>query len=138
MISWPSATIPMALVHNDSITIPDKIGPYDVAFEGLGIDTFVYTGAGLYIAWEYKDSLGPLSSTNVSLATAANTTLIGMFGQDSLHYNLSFVTQSDTSSLMPDTILYVVNLGLETRLCSPALKDSVAVLAVLCPWQICH
>ncbi|MBK9678533.1 MAG: T9SS type A sorting domain-containing protein [Saprospiraceae bacterium] len=130
VISWPSATIPMALVHNDSITIPDKIGPYDVAFEGLGIDTFVYTGAGLYIAWEYKDSLGPLSSTNVSLATAANTTLIGMFGQDSLHYNLSFVTQSDTSSLIPDTILHVVNLRPETRLCSPALKDSVAVLAV--------
>lgn len=130
IISWVNAITPMELVHDDSIAIPDTIGPYNILFEGPVIDTFVYTGQGVYVAWEYEQALGPLSSPNTSLATIAHSVLKGSYGQDSLRYILSFITRSDTSALALDTILNASDYRPETRLCSPSLKDSVEVLAV--------
>jgi len=130
VISWTNATNPMSLVHDDSIAVPDTIGPYDIPFKGMNLDTFVYTGQGVYVAWEYEYMTGPLSSPNTSLATLANSVLKGSFGQDSLRTILSFITRSDTSALALDTVLNANDYRPETRLCSPSLKDSVEVLAV--------
>ncbi len=130
VISWENAITPMALVHDDSIQIPDTIGPYDIPFKGLVIDTFKYSGKGLYIAWEYQDSLDAISSPNTSLATLTNSLVKGSYGQDSIRNILSFITRSDTSATELDSVLSATNYRPETRLCSPSLKDSVEVLAV--------
>lgn len=131
IISWASAISPMVLVHHDSICIPDNIGPYYVPFEGgMDIDTFVYSGEGVYVAWEYKDSLGMLSSLNSSLTTTAHTSLKGSMGQDSITYTLSFITPGDSSAIGPDSILNATKYRPETRLCSPSLHDSVEVVTV--------
>jgi len=130
IISWANVINPMSLVHDDSIAIPDTIGPYNIPFEGMTIDTFVYSGQAVYVAWEYEQAMGPLSAPNTSLATLANSMLKGSFGQDSIRYILSFVTRSDTSATTLDTVLNANDYRPETRLCSPSLKDSVEVLAV--------
>lgn len=130
IISWDNAINPMSLVHDDSIAIPDTIGPYQILFEGLVIDTFVYTGQAVYVAWEYERPIGTLSTPNTSLATLANSMLKGSFGQDSIRYILSFITRSDTTATALDTVLNATDYRPETRLCSPSLKDSVEVLAV--------
>lgn len=130
VISWQSAIAPMKLVHKDSIIIPDTYGPYNIPFKGVNIDTFVYNGAGIYVAWENKDSIGPLSSQNISLTNDANSIIKGMNGQDSIRYNLSFISRSDTSLTMLDSILGDNDQRPETRLCSNALRDSVAVVSV--------
>lgn len=130
IISWNNATSPMTLVHNDSISIPDTTGPYYVPFKGAGIVDFLYSGNGIYVAWEYQRAVGALSSRNSSLTTASNSSLKGSYGQDSIKYILSFISRGDSSVSSLDTILNVSDLRPETRLCSPALKDSVEVLAV--------
>ncbi|MDZ4708753.1 MAG: fibronectin type III domain-containing protein, partial [Saprospiraceae bacterium] len=129
-ISWTNAISPMVLVHQDSICIPDTIGPYYVPFEGMGISTFIYSGEGVYVAWEYQDSFGILSTLNSSLTTTAQTSLKGSMGQDSITYILSFATQGDSSATGLDSILTAIKHRPETRLCSPSLKDSVEVVTV--------
>ncbi len=130
VISWTNATTPMSLVHNDSIVIPDTIGPYTVPFKGASIDTFVYSGNGVYVAWEYQDSAGLLSSPNTTLTTTAKSVLIGSYGQDSIRYILSFISLGDSTAIGLDSILNVTRFRPETRLCSSSLRDSVEVLAV--------
>ncbi|MEP7321788.1 MAG: fibronectin type III domain-containing protein [Saprospiraceae bacterium] len=130
IIFWASAINTMTLVHDDSIIIPDIIGPYDISFKGADIDTFVYSGGGVYVAWEYKDSLDTLSSPNISLTTKANTLIKGSMGQDSIRYLLSFITRSDTSATALDSILGVNEHRPETRFCSSSLRDSVEILSV--------
>ena len=120
----------MQLVHDDSICIPDQLGPYLVPFKGTTIDTFVYTGGGIYVAWEYKDSLGVLSTFNSTLSTKANTVLKGSMGQDSIVYLMSFVTPGDSSAAGLDTILNAIPFRPETRLCASSLRDSVEILSV--------
>ncbi|MBK6478774.1 MAG: fibronectin type III domain-containing protein [Saprospiraceae bacterium] len=129
VISWQHAINGMMLVHNDSICIPDTIGPYFTNFK-LGSDTLSYAGDGLYVAWEYQMPVGTLSSRNSSLSTAANTVLKGSLGQDSINYILSFISSGDSSSMELDTVLASIALRPETKFCSPNLVDSVEILAV--------
>ncbi|MBK8779309.1 MAG: hypothetical protein IPO25_18595 [Saprospiraceae bacterium] len=130
MISWTAATGPMQLVHNDSIVIPGIIGPYIIPFEGMPVDTFVYSGNGLYVAWEYVDSFDNLTVPNISLSTMANSMIKGINGQDSVLKYISFVTRADTAAMGLDLILRATNQRPETRFCSPSFKDNVEVLAV--------
>jgi hypothetical protein len=130
VISWSSAIAGMKIVHKDSIWIPDTSGAYYTPFKGTGIDTFVYSGSGIYVAWEYQDSLGTLSSQNIALANDANSVVRGINGQDSIKYNLSFISRSDTSLTRLDSILDDHDQRPETRFCSTKLRDSVAVASV--------
>lgn len=127
-ISWSSAFIPMTLVHNDSITIPDTTGSYSVAFKGGS--SFSYTSNGVYVAWEYKNASGALSSPNTNVSTTANTSVKGVFGQDSLKYNLSFISRLDTSLVSADSILLMTTFRPETIFGTSTVKDSVEVAAV--------
>ena len=125
IISWNNAITPMMLVHNDSLTIPDTTGAYNVNFTGGS--AFNYTGKGLYVAFEYIDSNGTLSTNNVSLADFKIRAYKDMFGRDSAHIVLSL---GGVSNISLPPILSSTTDRPETRLGSISLKDSVEVLAV--------
>ena len=126
-ISWKNAIDPMINVHNDSITVPETIGSYSVPFKSGS--TFSYTGNGVYVGWEYiNDSV--LSSPNTTISTIANSSLKGIYGQDSIIYNLSFSSRLDTNQLAADTILLTTNVRPETIFGTPSVKDYVDVAAV--------
>lgn len=127
-ITWPNAITPMTLVHNDSLKITDQGGAYDVPF--VGGSSFTYTGEGIYIGWEYSNSLGALSSLNTTISTNANTVIKNSSGVDSLRFILSFYGKSNFSTTGLQSRLQSTNLRPETRLGSPSLKDSVVVVAV--------
>lgn len=127
-ISWSSAITPMTQVHNDSITIPDTTGSYNVSFKGGS--SFTYTSNGVYVAWEYLNDSGMLSSPNTNISTTANTSVKGSLGQDSLKYNLSFISRLDSSIASPDSILLMSTLRPETIFGSSSVKDSVEIAAV--------
>ncbi|RLD21266.1 MAG: hypothetical protein DRI69_04505, partial [Bacteroidetes bacterium] len=129
-ISWDHAKDPMILVHDDTISIPSEIGPYHINFSGVSHDTMKYTGGGLYVAYEYSNSTGPVSSLNSALASAQNTVLKGSFGQDSIKYVMSLITRTDNAASGLDTVLTSVDLRPITHLGSKNLVDSVEVVAV--------
>ncbi|MEZ5043672.1 MAG: fibronectin type III domain-containing protein [Saprospiraceae bacterium] len=126
-IRWENAIAGMALVHADNVLIPDTIGPFNIPFSGPNIEVFNYAGNGLYIAWEYTNAAGPLSSNNSILATAQNTRIRGIFGQDSLRILLSLVAKNDANILNHQTFLSGTDLRPATRLGSDALVDVVSV-----------
>lgn len=124
-ISWTNAIAGMTIVHNDSINIPDTTGRYDVQFANG--DPFNFTGGGVYVAFEYIDSTGALSTKNTSLANYQDKALKDTAGRDSLRIVLSLGAVS-ANNLPP--ILSAGNSRPETWFGSNALQDSVAVLAV--------
>lgn len=129
-ISWTNAIMPMDLVHNDSIDLPDTLGQFSVPFSGMGISSFTYDGDGVYVAFEWSRSEGDLPSNSVALATTANTTIQNQNGIDSVQLVLSLTTNSDTSDLAQREVLFSTNLRPETRLGSSSVQDSVEVAAV--------
>lgn len=129
-ISWANAILPMQLVHNDSICIPDTTGTYLTFFEGMSITPFVYSGGGVYVAWEYQRVLGDLSTPNSSFGNTSVASIKGAQGQDSIVYFLAFNTAADSAATQIDTVLELSKIRPETILCSPNLVDSSAVVAV--------
>ena len=128
-ISWLNATSPsMVLVHNDSIILPDTIGRYNIPF--VNGSPFTYSGGGIYVAWEYQQSTGTLPFANTSLATNANSSLKGSYGQDSIKYILSLSSRGDSSLAGQDSLLTSTDFRPETSFGSTMLKDTVSVLAV--------
>ncbi len=129
-ISWGNAIAPMTLVHNDSIVLPDTIGPFSIPFAGMGVDPFTYDGGGVYVAFEWSRSTGGLPVNNVALATTENTTIQDTLGIDSVQLVLGLITQTDTTDLEQREILFSTNLRPETRFGSSSVKDSVEVAVV--------
>jgi len=127
-ISWNNAIAGMTQVSNASITIPDTIGPYDIAFESG--NTFTFDGEGVYIAWEYSNTSGSVTTSNTSLCTKQNSSLQGVSGLDSIPQIRSFIGKTDENSVALPATLRATNLRPETRLGSSALQDSVEVTAV--------
>lgn len=126
-ISWANAFTPMTLVHNDTITIPETPGAFMIPFTGSGINSFTYTGGGIYVAWEYSNSSLPFSSLNKSLATTEGTTYSDVIGSDSSDIILCLKAIGDTSQL---PTLTSDPLRPETRLGSSALRDSAEVVVI--------
>ena len=129
-ISWDSAVVSMVLVHNDSIDIPDTIGALDIPFSGMMTSPFIYSGDGLYIAWEYTGKSGPLTSFSSALATSVNYNIKDQNGQDSIVHVLSLATRSDTAATAHQDVLLATKLRPATRLGAKGLQDSVEVVAV--------
>ena len=85
--TWATAITGMTTVHNAVTAVPSAAGPFDVTFTGGS--PFTYTGGGLYIAFDWGQYTGTLSTTanidcNIALvnglkgaqsSTAAPTTL---------------------------------------------------------------
>ena len=91
---------------------------------------FSYTGQGVYVAWEYSNSTGDISSVNTTISTTANTSVKDTNGIDSIKYILSFVGKSDSLTQGLQTTLVNTNLRPETIFGSSYLQDSVAVSEV--------
>lgn len=129
-ISWANAIAPMTLVHNDSIVLPDTLGPFSVPFSGMGTSSFTYEGNGVYVAFEWSRSEGALPGNNVALTTTDNTTIQDINGIDSVQLVLGLITPTDTADMAHRDILFANNLRPETRFGSSSIGDSVEVAAV--------
>ena len=112
-IAWDSAIATMIKVHDDSIYIPALRGQYHVPFSDP--DTFIYSGEGLYVAWEYTNESGALSLPNTSLCHKQDTLL------------LSFSAAVDAASSEHKDLLQRSNKRPATWMGSSALRDSVAI-----------
>ncbi len=58
-MNWNLAITGMTLVHTDSLRIPLSDGPFDIPLNQS--NAFVYTGGGIYVAFEYSNPSGPLA-----------------------------------------------------------------------------
>ncbi|MCS6990882.1 MAG: hypothetical protein NZL95_03375, partial [Chitinophagales bacterium] len=71
--TWSTAIATMTKVHDATTTIPAVLGKWTVTFSGGS--PFIYTGGGLYIAFEWINCSGPTSTSTVvaCFASVANT-----------------------------------------------------------------
>ena len=99
--TWATAIAGMTTVSNGSITIPAATGPVDFSFSGGS--SFTYTGGALYIAFDYQNVAGTLSTANVA---ACNTALTGGL-------------KGAISTTVNPTTVVVSNFRPETRLGRP-------------------
>ncbi len=125
-VSWTTAIAGMMQVNvpNDSLLIPATTGRYNIDFTLPSL--FTYTNGGLYVAWEFSNDSTNLPSSNITLSTDANASILGVNGQDSVNLMRSFVGKgSSLPSILPST-----KYRPETRLGSAIYADSVEVLNV--------
>ena len=59
--TWLTAILGMTTVHNATTTLPSTAGPFDITFTGGS--PFTYTGDGLYVAFDWGQYTGTLSTT---------------------------------------------------------------------------
>ncbi len=84
---------------NAAWTVPITAGSYEVPFTGGS--TFVYTGGGVYVAWEFSNPAGALGTT--ALVALCNTTLAG--GLEGARSNTAMPTAlGAASAFRPATI----------------------------------
>jgi hypothetical protein len=128
-ISWTNAIAPMSAVSidNDSITVPDNTGDFIIPFTAG--TSFAYTGDGLYVAFQYSRSTGPLRTLNNSLATKANTVFVDPSGMES-QIILCLDGQNDPTDIALPERLIATQLRPQTSFGSVSFIDSVAVEAV--------
>jgi hypothetical protein len=130
-ISWQHAITGMTNVYNDSITIPNTVGQYNIPFKNNS--PYNYNGGGIYVAWEYNQSSAALLSTpNFSLCTNDSTSFKDIKGIDSGATILGFISKNNFNGggLKLQDILTSNDYRPETRFSSADLKDSVEVLQV--------
>jgi hypothetical protein len=70
---WADIITPMTLAHNNPVTIPAAVGFWDIPF--VNGSPFTYTGGALYVAFEYQNPAGTISTGNTALCnnTLANS-----------------------------------------------------------------
>lgn len=96
--TWATAISTMTVVHNAVTTLPGTVGPFDITLTGGS--PFTYTGGGLYIAFDWGQYTGTLSTTAVIFCnTALNN---GLFGAQS---NTAAPTTIAASAFRPETRL---------------------------------
>ncbi|MBL7764996.1 MAG: hypothetical protein JNJ58_02805 [Chitinophagaceae bacterium] len=66
--TWTTAITGMLQVTNSAITLPAVAGPYSINFN---LSNFTYTGGGVYVALEYSNVSGALSTTTQNLVSTA-------------------------------------------------------------------
>lgn len=75
-------TAGFTLVHSSpSFTVPITAGTYTVPFSGGS--PFIYTGGGVYVAWNFSNPLGPLGTTAL-IANCNNSVSGSLWGARSL------------------------------------------------------
>ena len=96
--TWATAIAGMTVVHNATTTLPNLAGPFNIPFSGGS--GFTYTGGGLYIAFDWGQYAGTLSTSG---GVRCNTALAGgLLGAQS---NTSAPTTVSASSQRPETHL---------------------------------
>jgi hypothetical protein len=77
--TWSTIISSMTTAHNASLTLPATAGVVDIPFSGGS--SFSYTGGGIYVAFEYSNPSGSLSTSAV---VSCNTDLVnGLAGGQS-------------------------------------------------------
>src|SRR5438105_1083005 len=96
--TWSTAISGMTVVHNATTTLRNVTGPFDITFAGGS--PFTYSGGGLYIAFDWGQYTGTLSTT---VLVYCNTSLIsGLLGNQS---NTAAPTTVAASNFRPETRL---------------------------------
>lgn len=98
-LNWYQAIQEMTLVHSDTVIIPATSGPFDIPLNSSG--DFTYNGGGIYIAFEYSNPAGPLSS--VSNVAWCNMTLPNPIQKSSQSDDSIRVIATGTSKLRAET-----------------------------------
>jgi hypothetical protein len=129
-ISWSDVIAPMSLVHDDSIKIPNRLGEYTIPFKGIGTSPLSYTGDGLYVAWEYTNLNGALSTFNSSLANSSDYNFKDQNGLDTTDFVLSLSSETSINSTHHENILIGKDSRPEIWLGTAGLIDEVEVAAV--------
>ena len=97
--TWATAISGMTTVHNATTTLPAAAGEFDVTFSGGS--PFTYTGGGLYVAFDWGQYTGTLSTTAVALCNSTGLAG-GLLGQQS---NTAAPTTLVASNFRPETRL---------------------------------
>ena len=97
--NWATAISSMTVVHNAVTTLPDTSGAFNIAFVGGSLLT--YTGGGLYIAFDWGEYTGTLSTT-ASVRCNAFGLVGGLLSGQS---NTSAPTTLGASDFRPETRL---------------------------------
>ncbi|HQY20913.1 MAG TPA: hypothetical protein PLX80_08740 [Ignavibacteria bacterium] len=98
-LNWNSAVQGMSLVHADTLQFQTPPGIFDIHLDSS--ENFIYTGGGIYVAFEYSNPGGPLAVvSNVVWANVIqpNPILKSSQSDDSLR-----VIATGTSNLRPET-----------------------------------
>jgi hypothetical protein len=96
--TWATAISGMTVVHNAMTTLPNVAGPFDITFSGGSF--FTYTGGGLYLAFDWGQYTGTLSTT---AQVYCNTSLVsGLLGNQS---NIAAPMTLAPSNFRPETRL---------------------------------
>jgi hypothetical protein len=103
--TWAQAIVGMTVVHNATTNLPGTAGPFDIPFQGGA--PFTYTGSGLYIAFDWNNYVGTLSSRVVACNTALVNGLLG-----------------DQNNTSPPLTVFASDFRPETRLSSPTQNDA--------------
>jgi hypothetical protein len=103
-ISWANALSGMDTVNvvKDSITIPNVTGSFNIAFNAA--DSFAYTGGGLYVAWEYTNDSGKISSFNKALSNSHKTPILSFSEKNSVS-DTSHLPVLTSTDVRPETLL---------------------------------
>ena len=97
--TWATAISGMSTVHNATTTLPAAAGPFDISFSGGTPSSFTYTGGGIYVAFDFGQYTGTLSTTTVVWCNS--TGLVN--GLLSAQSNTSAPTTTLASSFRPET-----------------------------------
>ncbi len=96
--TWATAITGMTTVHDSTTALPAAVGPFDITLAGGS--PFTYTGGGLYIAFDWGQYTGTLSTT--AMIWCNSTLLNGLLGNQS---NVSAPTTLLASAFRPETRL---------------------------------
>ena len=96
--TWATAITGMTIVHNATTVLPSTAGSFDITLTGGS--PFTYTGAGLYVAFDWGQYTGTLSAT---ASVSCNTALVGgLLGAQS---NAAAPATTAASNFRPETRL---------------------------------
>lgn len=104
----------MTLVQDGDVTIPNSVGTWDISLSKG--DAFTYTGGALYIAFEYQNPAGNLSTNNTALCLSS---YVG--GTNGLRNSYSTTT-------LPATLDNSSSFRPETRICYNNGKNNDAAV----------
>ena len=122
--TWATAITGMTTVHNASTAVPGTVGTFDITFSGGS--PFTYTGGGLYVAFDWGQYTGTLSTTAVIYCNSLGLTN-GLLGAQS---TVSAPTTLAASNFRPETRLGApyVNAPMVTTPTSAGITPTGATL----------
>jgi hypothetical protein len=122
--TWATAIGGMTTVHNATTTLPNITGTFDITFTGGS--NFTYTGGGLYVAFDWGQYTGTLTSTVPVILCNDNAALTILTGQSSV----AAPTTLGSSTFRPETRLsfQYLNAPMVTTATASGLTSGSATL----------